>query len=487
MSLRKAKVDDRWRSVFTRVYNTQLMSITVADLLCIQDTQIQIPKGICAIVGGNGVGKSALLAAITELLGNSECSHGVGHKIRLSNSSLTAIANDKGNQKQLVASTDGDGNRQSGEFRFESGLHWIEPSFIVSVTQAQLNSDLGFRDMLEPLSPLEMKDEDCNVLSYVLGKKIAACSIFEIGEYGGMDPFPYFYLTSGGVRYGSEVMGFGELSLLSIYWRLMTVGRDEILVLEEPEAHVSPRSQRALMDIIAKVCNEKSLTVILTTHSPAIISNIPPEHLLLLTKEGNSTRVSVGASKIQVNDLLGLASLKSGLVLVEDRVASQFLISILRERACELLSQIEVVVMDSESKITSALKSLPLVSGGWLTILGVYDGDMRSRVVTKDFKWGAMFLPGEHSPEIVLMNYLYEVDGGISMLAELLKIPDHVLRAGLDAVEGMDPHDWFSQLPAKIWSDHSTLMSSLVRLWLGSSPNGVEEFVAELVSRLNKV
>lgn len=487
MSLRKAKFDDRWRTIFIRNYSTQLLSIGIQGLLCLADTQVKIPKGICAIVGGNGVGKSALLAAITELLGNSECSHGVGHRVRLFNSSLTASANDKGARKELAAIRLDDGTRTSGESRFESALHWIEPSFIVSLTQNKLNSDLGFREMLEPLSPLDLDEDDCSALSYILGKKVDACSIFEISDYGEIDPFPYFYMISGGIKYGSEVMGFGELSLLSIYWKLRTIGRDEILILEEPEAHVSPRSQRALMDIIAKVCCDKSLTVILTTHSPAVISNLPPDNLLLLTKDGGSTKISVGASKTQVNDLLGLASLKSGLVLVEDRAASQFLRSILRMKKIELLSQIEIVVMDSESRITSALKSLPQVAGGWLNILGMYDGDMRGKVKTKGVEWGFMCLPGKDSPEIILRETLYGAQGGVGVLAGYLRVSESTLRASLDAVAGIDAHDWFTQLPQMLRIEHSVLMDSLVRLWLDSPQNAVDDFISELVGRMNKV
>ncbi|VVN51135.1 hypothetical protein PS685_00561 [Pseudomonas fluorescens] len=486
MSLRRAKVDDHWRYTFSRNYSTRLLSIKVQGLLCLDDSDICIPKGICAIVGGNGVGKSALLAAITELLGNSECSHGVGHKVRLTNSALSAVAVDKGVKKDLTADTSVEGARQGGDTKFDSALHWIEPSYIVNLTQKQLSKDSRFNELLEPLSPLELTEADCEILCYILGKTVDACSIYEVVDYGDLDPFPYFILKSAGVEYGSEVMGFGELSLLSIYWKLRTIERDEVLILEEPETHVSPRSQRALMDLIAKVCHEKGVTVILTTHSPAIIANLPQENLILLTKDGRRTKVSVGANKTQVNDLLGLASLKSGLVLVEDRAASQFLIALLREKKAELLSQIEVVVMDSESKITFALKSLPSLRDRWLTILGMYDGDMRGRIEGVGLNWGYMFLPGVVAPEKLLKNYLSGAVNGISLLSNDLKVPEDALRLALASVGGLDSHDWFTQLPEKIGCDHSTLMNSLVRMWLSAENNDVELFIKELVIKMNR-
>lgn len=486
MTLRKAKIEDHWRRTFSRNYATQLLSVKIQGLLCIDDIEIQIPKGICAIVGGNGVGKSALLAAVTELLGNSEYYHGIGHKSRLSNSSLEAVVSDSGTSKRLSANVGVEGVRQSGTDKFESRLHWIEPSYIVNLTQKQLSSDAAFNELLEPLSPLELNADDRQVLWYILGKRIDYCCIYEVTEYSDLDPFPYFILESGGVRYGSELMGYGELSLLCIYWRLRTVERNEVLILEEPEAHVSPRSQRALMDVIAKVCDEKGLTVVLTTHSPAVIANLPQQNLILLTKEGGRTCVNIGASKTQVNDLLGAVSLKSGLVLVEDRAAVQFLIAILRELNLELLSQIDIVNAGSASNMDAALKMLPKANGSWLTVIGAYDGDMRTTTESKDFNWSHIFLPGSSSPESILKGNFLGQAGNTQFLADEIRRDLGRVRSALDSVDGYDPHDWFTQLPRHLGCEHSSLMDALVRLWLANNRPLAVQFVAELVGVMNR-
>ena len=112
---------------------------------------------------------------------------------------------------------------------------------------------------------------------------------------------------------------------------------------------------------------------------------------------------------------------------------------------------------------------------------------MRKKIDSKGFMWGVMFLPGVDSPEIILRNSLYETQDGISYLADYLRVSEHHLRASLDAVEGIDAHDWFTQLPSKLGIEHSVLMDSLVRLWLDSPVNTVDSFVNELVGRMNKI
>lgn len=486
MSLRKAKMDDHWRHTFARAYSSRLLSLKYQRLLCLSDDEITIPKGICAIVGGNGVGKSALLAAISELLANSEQFHGVGHKVRLKNSELEAKVVDSGTPKDLAARDDDQGMRQSGAARFESRFHWLESSYIVNLTQRKLSEDSAFHELLEPLQPTVLDEQQLNLLWYVLGKKIDSCLIYEISEYEDLDTFPYFVVESFGQQYGSEGMGFGELSLLSILWKLKSIEKNSILVLEEPETHVSPRSQRALMDVIAKTCDESGLSVILTTHSPSIIANLPQSNLVLLAKDDGRTKVAVGANKTQINDLLGAISLRRGLVLVEDRAAVQFLVSVMREINIELLMQVEVVDAGSASNIDSALKSVPKASKEWLTILGVYDGDMRGVIKDKGFNWRYLFLPGNFCPEEMLRENLLSMTEGVRLLSAEVRREIGYVRAALESVDGLDVHDWFTQLPNRLGCDHSHLMSALVRLWLSENQGAANELVANIEQQMNR-
>nr|WP_302054658.1 AAA family ATPase [Burkholderia multivorans] len=187
-------------------------------------------------------------------------------------------------------------------------------------------------------------------------------------------------------------MGYGELSLLFVMWKLRTIERDSVLVLEEPEAHVSPRSQRALMDILARSCDEKGLSIILTTHSPTIIANLPQDRIVLISKGQNGqTSATVGPSKISVKELLGESALKRALILVEDRAAVQFGVSLLEQTSVDILSQVEFLEAGSAAKIDLVLSNLPRARQGTLKVIGVYDGDMRTRVNSRSFNWPHFF------------------------------------------------------------------------------------------------
>lgn len=485
LNLRRARFDDHWKKTFSRVYPARLEVLKFRNLLCLTDGEIEIPSGICAVVGGNGVGKSALLAAVSELLADPEVSLGVGHKSRLRSSELDGTATDPKGKKELAIREEANGARAFTGEKFEAEFYWLEPSYLVNIIHKQVNEDQNFTDLLEPLSAYTLNLDELEILRYLLGKKIDSCEIYEVAEYGGLDPFPYFIANSGGKNYGSERMGYGELSLMLILWKLRTINKNSVLVLEEPETHVSPRSQRALMDILAKSCNEKGISIVLTTHSPAIISKIPIENIILISKNGNGTTASIGPSKSQVNELLGQSTQKRALILVEDRAALQFTVALLREINLELFSQVEVVNAVSNGRIDTVITTLPKSQTGWLNIIGLYDGDQRGTPPPQDRNWPHIYLPGSLSPEISVKNLLFSRADGIDLLAiELNKLKNNVDIA-LETVDGMDVHDWYTQLPELLGCDHQTLMSALVRIWLLDNKDSAETFNTELIEILN--
>ena len=60
-----------------------------------------------------------------------------------------------------------------------------------------------------------------------------------------------------------------EMALLSIYLKYV-VKKDDLLIIEEPEAHLHPKNQRILVKYIVRAVNN-GLKVMLTTHSDYVI------------------------------------------------------------------------------------------------------------------------------------------------------------------------------------------------------------------------
>jgi predicted ATPase len=403
VSLREAKFRDHWRRVFLRNFPTRFTSLTVTNLYCLADSTMTFSGGINAIVGGNGVGKSTLVAAIAQLLASDPNSTEEGYSARLSGSTIQGTAFNDGTELHLTVNGSGFEQRVLVGDQFNGEFRWLDPSTLASRCLHQIHTDQNFDDLLEPLAPLQLGAEDLKVATYLVGKSYSRILIYEISDYGGFDRFPYFRAASAGITYGSEGMGRGELSLLLAYWTLHDMPKNSILILEEPETHVSPKSQDSLMNIVAKFSDEMGMWVIVTTHSPTVIRRIPREHINLLARGTEPTSLISRATKLDIALLLGGGVAYRGVILVEDEFAKDFVLALFEKLDAEMVRQPEVIAAGSVTNITQLLRTMPRTRS-WLTIIGLYDGDQRDEIDNQGLKWPFGFLPGDVSPEHLLMR-----------------------------------------------------------------------------------
>ena len=63
------------------------------------------------------------------------------------------------------------------------------------------------------------------------------------------------------------------LWILNILTMIMMVGRKTFIVIEEPEAHLFPNAQWELVKLISLVINTTKSEIVITTHSPYILSS----------------------------------------------------------------------------------------------------------------------------------------------------------------------------------------------------------------------
>lgn len=99
-------------------------------------------------------------------------------------------------------------------------------------------------------------------------------------------------------------MSSGEKSLLSMYTRFYDLIRgnqklyDEIFILiDEVDTYLHPEWQRNMVNNLIIMCNEffkeKDVKVIITSHSPFIVSDMPKDNIIFLYKEKEQIKVKV--------------------------------------------------------------------------------------------------------------------------------------------------------------------------------------------------
>ena len=105
--------------------------------------------------------------------------------------------------------------------------------------------------------------------------------------------------------------GLGSNNLLYMACELLLLGKESeglpLLLIEEPEAHLHPQRQLRLMEFLEREAkgrtgvNERSVQVLLSTHSPNLASKIPVENLVLM--EGHCAfPLAGGQTKLKTGD-----------------------------------------------------------------------------------------------------------------------------------------------------------------------------------------
>jgi predicted ATPase len=464
--MREAKANDYWRGVYKKKYDVSVLRVAFRGIAGIADGEVVFSGGISAICGGNGAGKTTLLEAILKgidasagrVLGSARGRFGV--------SEIDVFANKEGGDLERTINFN---EVVPGEPLLE--ITFLDPAAETTRLMQRLHSTSNFDEILEALSPRELTAEELEHVSYLVGKTYTKCSVYEIEEFADEPTFPYFQVTEGEVTYGSEDMGLGEMALHLINWTLERTGPNSVLLIEEPETHLSPRSQDALMNTLARASLRRGIWIIVTTHAPAIVRRIPLEHISLIIRTGGGTRILRNPTRLQLNTVLGIPSRFEGVVLVEDRAAREFMRAVLDRIAPDLGRLYQLIDVGDNSKVIAALEHFPQ-SAKWMSVVGLLDGDQRGKKFAET-QWPHDFLPGDAGPEQLL-----RMSADPERLSALLHRDSDEVALALAELGGRDDHDWLEELPENIGHSYEAVVGALTTCWLES--DGARELADQL-------
>jgi hypothetical protein len=104
-------------------------------------------------------------------------------------------------------------------------------------------------------------------------------------------------------------------------------------------------------------------------------------------------------------------------------------------------------------------------------VFGVYDGDMRERIENNGYRWKYGFLPGQVSPEELLIELAQNTPELADALAVELARPVDQITMALNHVQGSDHHDYFHQFAEFLNIEAFVAQRGFVRVWLGRGGN----------------
>lgn len=287
-------------------------------------------------------------------------------------------------------------------------------------------------------------------LTQIVGKQYTGAGI-SVTDAGADKPVPV--LQMGNLRYSGFHQGAGEIAAAELL--AVDYPKYGIVLIDEIETSLHPRAQRRLMRDLARVAREQELQIILTTHSPYILDELPPEaRIYLMDGAGGKTAV-VGVSP------------EFAMTRMDDEQHPECDLYVEDTRAATLVSEILVA---SDRDLLSRAKLIPYGAASVGLALGIMANQQRfprPSLVFLDGDQanapGCIVLPGDDAPERVVYGGL-QAAGWPGVAERVGRGPSETIDALNGAMALGNHHDWI-----KFSADRLTLGGEILWQALSSS------------------
>jgi energy-coupling factor transporter ATP-binding protein EcfA2 len=466
-----------------RDFSILQIALEYSGVTALGENHLVFNQPLSLICGENGVGKTTLLRVLHRSL-----VEGVGDWEKTRTDFPAAAVS--GTIRSLVATIKGTEDRttqvigSSGfwEYREQKetppDVVFLDTSTLIPSLLRLLRMDQNVGDLIEGVTPRILDGEELSTVRQLVGRDYEQVEIFEIADYSDVERLPYFRVTMGEASYGSEGMGTGELALLYLFWTIEGSPQESVILLEEPESFIAPRSQRTFIDWLASRVVDKKLFVVVSSHSGQIVERFPLKSILLCTRVGTRTVVQQAPPIHLLVERLGILGHRRCLLLVEDSAAEALAHALIRALEPRLYMECDVVIATSNGHITKALIHLPMIASKRIVAIGVYDGDQEG-LATEKVPWPKVFLPGKMGPEALLREICSSES--VQNLSEALNVDEVELAAVLGGAAGAEDHDWLTRVAHGLDRDLKTLFREVVPLWIESHDSDAERFLKAIV------
>ena len=254
--------------------------------------------------------------------------------------------------------------------------------------------------------------------------------------------------------------GAGEDAMLDMFKLLQDIPNQALLIIDEVENSLHPRAQRRFVQHLLEVARRKKLQIILSTHSPFVLEELPPVARVMLFQLADRKEIVYGVSSAFALSTIDECQHPEVYVHFEDDEAVVMFWEILKrnhEVHTDLVKRIETRTVGSATVVNTLAKlakdrNLPYAS------ISIVDGDMKNNC--RD----CLCLPCDLAPEKAVFEGLKEK--GWNDLDERFGIGAGTLFSYLDdVITSPDHHQWTTILGDKIKKSKDVVWAIMVEEW----------------------
>lgn len=435
----------------------RLETIEINNVRGWNSQRIDFKFPIVAIVGENGSGKSTVIQAAASVY------RGRTKKLtRFASDFFPATAWDDYKNAQLRYTYREGDSTKSGLVR-KPTTRWLgndeRPTRDVDYVDLRriqpVSARVGYSKIAKSThteaSFTEFEQKRVDRLSTIMGK-IYSSAKMSLSSIDAKRKIPV--LSEGVYSYSGFHQGTGETTMLEF---LQTdINEYGMLIIDEIETSLHPRSQRRLIRALAEICRERQAQIIITTHSPYVLDELPLEARMYILGRGENRTIVSGVSANFAMTEMDDEIHPDCDVYVEDEAAKAIVTEIITQHGPEYAKRCKVIPFGAANLGRSlgemaAAKRFPRPTCVFL------DGDNAASN-------GCTLLPGDDAPERVVFEDM-KAKNWEGLSERLGRDFSRVADACSMAMTLDDHHQWVNSAGSALLVPGTQLWQAMCSVW----------------------
>jgi predicted ATPase len=290
-----------------------------------------------------------------------------------------------------------------------------------------------------------------NRVSEIMGRKYVSGKM-AVTDADAERPVPV--VVTNGNAFSGFHQGAGEFTMFEL--AQVDIPKYSLVLIDEVETSLHPRAQRRLMRDLAELSRLKELQIILTTHSPYILGELPPEARGYIMNRGADREVVFGVSPDFAMTQMDEEIHPECDLYVEDERAQLMVQEILVHFASDLINRVQIIPFGTAS-VGQSLGIMVKQNRFPRPSVVFLDGD-------QDASDGCVLLPGGDAPERIVFEALKKSNWTLLDAAtsrEFAQVADACDRAMVSA----NHHEWVITAANKVVLGGDILWQAMCAEW----------------------